>query len=239
MDIDDPENWSQVSDDLLSWRECGSAVEIPQQSGESPLILEMRQREQQMRRQRDKALKHCGDMLRALQKVSQAVGEAGNVGPDRAGHRVSLTENIEHPFSSEIGREFMGNCNDNLPPATDLSPGGAESQSFPPVNYFNWYRGNGDYNQFNRGPRLACLEYGGIGGDDRSEYVELPRYQRPEDLSRVRGGPFGPGVTCPQANLCKSPPCGPTWNIPAGNVMPSPVAPQYLPVTGNRKQRKQ
>ena len=45
-------------------------------------------------------------------------------------------------------------------------------------------------------------------------------------MSRVRNGPFGPGVTCPrrtQANL---------WNRPAGNVMPSPV-------TGNRNQRKQ
>ena len=27
---------SQVGDDLLSWRECGSTVEIPQQSMESP-----------------------------------------------------------------------------------------------------------------------------------------------------------------------------------------------------------
>ena len=32
-----------------------------------------------MRRQRDEALKHCGDVLRALQQVSQAVGKAGNV----------------------------------------------------------------------------------------------------------------------------------------------------------------
>ena len=60
---------SQASYDLLSWQECGSPVEIPQQSEENPLILEMRNREQQMRRQRDEALKHCGDMLRALQQV--------------------------------------------------------------------------------------------------------------------------------------------------------------------------
>ena len=57
-----------------------------------------------------------------------------------------------------------------------MSLGGAEGQSFPPVNKFNWYRVNGGYNQFNRGPRLACPEYGGIGGNDWSEYVELPRY---------------------------------------------------------------
>ena len=73
---------SQVGYELLSWQECGSPVEIPQQTEVSPLILEMRQREQ-MRRQRDEALKHCGDMLRALQQVSQAVGKAGNVGPNR------------------------------------------------------------------------------------------------------------------------------------------------------------
>ena len=72
---------SQVSDDLLYWRECETLVEMPQQSEENPLILEMREREQQMRRQRDEALKHCGDMLRALQLVSQAVWEAGNVRP--------------------------------------------------------------------------------------------------------------------------------------------------------------
>ena len=46
-------------------------------------------------------------------------------------------------------------------------------------------------------------------------------------------------VTCPQANPSTSPRCRPTWNRPAGNVMPSPVAPLYLPVTGNRNQRKQ
>ena len=79
----------------------------------------MREREQQMRRQRDEALKHCGDIFRALQHVSQAVGEAGNVGPDRAGHRVSLTENMEHPYSFRIGPEFIGDCNDNLPPANE------------------------------------------------------------------------------------------------------------------------
>ena len=31
---------SQLGDDLLSWRECGSPVETTQQSKESPLILE-------------------------------------------------------------------------------------------------------------------------------------------------------------------------------------------------------
>ena len=45
----------------------------------SQYSVEVRNREQQMRRQRDEALKHCGDMLRALQQVSQAVGEAGNL----------------------------------------------------------------------------------------------------------------------------------------------------------------
>ena len=175
---------SQVGDDLFSWRECGSPVEIPQQSKESSLILEMREREQQMRRQRDEALKHCGDMVRALQQVSQAVGETGNVGPNRVGQRVSLTDNMEHPYSSGIDPEFIGNYNDNNPPTNDLSPGEAEGQSFPPVNDFNWYRGNGDYNQFNRGPRLASPEYGGIGGDDRSEYIELPRYHSREDSIR-------------------------------------------------------
>ena len=121
---------SEVDDDLLSWRECGSPVEIPQQSKESPLILEMREREQQMRRQRSEALKHCGDMLRALQQVSQAVGEAGIVGPDRAGHSVSLTENMEHPYSSGIGPEFIRDGNENLPPTNDFSPGVAEGQTY-------------------------------------------------------------------------------------------------------------
>ena len=55
---------SKVDGDLLSWRECGSPVDITQQSKENSLILEMRQREQRKRRQRDEALKHCGDMLR-------------------------------------------------------------------------------------------------------------------------------------------------------------------------------
>ena len=182
---------SQVSYDLLSWQECGSPVEIPQQSEENPLILEMRNREQQMRRQRDEALKHCGDVLIALQQVSQAVGEAGNVGPNRAGHRASLTDNMEHPYSSEICPECIGNRNDNLPPTNDFSPGGAEGQSFPPVNDFSWHRGNGDYNQFNRGPRLACPEYGEIRRDDRSEYLELPQYHSREDLLRRCDGPFG------------------------------------------------
>ena len=144
---------SQVGSDLLSWRECDTPVEIPQQSGESPLILEIRNREQQMRRQRDEALKHCGDMLRALQQVSQAVGETGNVGPNRVGHRASLTDSMEYPYFSEICPEFMGNRNDNLPPTNDFSPGGAQGRSLPQGNDFNWYRGNGDYNQFNRGPR--------------------------------------------------------------------------------------
>ena len=48
---------SQISFDLLSWQECGSPVEIPQQSEENPLILEMRR---QMRRQRDEALNIVG-----------------------------------------------------------------------------------------------------------------------------------------------------------------------------------
>ena len=116
----------------------------------------MREREQQMRRERDEALKHCGDMLRALQQVPQAVGEAGNVGHDKAGHRVSLTDNMEHPYSSRIGPVFIGNYNNNYPPTNDLSPGGAEGQSFQTVNDFNWHRDNGGYNQFNRRPGLAC-----------------------------------------------------------------------------------
>ena len=103
---------SQVCSDLLSRRECGSPVEIPQQSEESLLILEMRNIEQQMKSQRDEALKQCWYMLRALQQVSQAVGEAGNVGPDRDGHRVSQTENMEHPYFFGIGPEFIGNRND-------------------------------------------------------------------------------------------------------------------------------
>ena len=123
---------SQVGSDLLYWRECGSPAEIPQQSEENPLILEMRNREQQMRRQRDEALKHCGDMLRALQQVSQAVGEAGNVGPNRARHRASPTDNMEHPYSSEIGPEFIGNRNENLPPTNDFSLRDAEGQSTGP-----------------------------------------------------------------------------------------------------------
>ena len=127
-----------MGSDLLSWQECGSPVEIPQQSEEGPLIQEMRNREQQMRRQRDEALKHCGDMLRALQQLTQAVGEAGNVGPNRAGHRASVTDNMEHPYFSEIGPEFMRNRNKHLPPTNGCSPGGAEGQSFQPVNDFNW-----------------------------------------------------------------------------------------------------
>ena len=57
-------------------------------------------------------------------------------------------------------------------------------------------------------------------------------------MSRVREGPFGPGVTCPQANPSTFPRSAPTWNRPA-DVMPSPVAPQYLPVTGNHNPRKE
>ena len=91
---------SKVGDDLLSWREIGCPVEIPQQSEESPLILEMRNREQQMRRQRDEA-------LRALQQVIQAVGQAGSVGPNRVGHRASLTENMAQPYSFEIGPDLL------------------------------------------------------------------------------------------------------------------------------------
>ena len=151
----------------------------------------------------------------------------------------SLTENVEYQYSSGFGPEFIGNCNDNYPPTNGFSPGGAEGQSLPPVNDFNWYRDNGGCDQFNRGPGLACPEYGGIRGDDQSEHLEQPRYHSREDLSRVRDGPFGPGVTCPQANSSTSPRRGPTWNKPAGNVMPSPVAPQYSPVTGNRNTRKQ
>ena len=146
---------SQASYDLLSWQECWSPVEIPQQSEENPLILEMRNREKQMRRQRDEALKHCGDMLRALQQVTQAVGEAGNVGPNRARHRASLTDNMEHPYSSEIGPEFIGNRNENLPPTNGFSPGGAEGQSLPHGNDFNWYRDNGDYYQFNNLAKIS------------------------------------------------------------------------------------
>ena len=110
-------------------------------------------------------------MLRALQQVSQAVGEAGNVSPDKAGHRVSQTENMEHPYSCGIGPEFIGNSDDNLPPKNDLSQGVAES--FPPVNDFNWYTciANCGYDQFNRGPRLAGPENGGIGGNDRSDHL--------------------------------------------------------------------
>ena len=211
----------------------------PTSNEENPLILEMREREQRMRRQRDEALKHCGDVLRALQQVSQAVGKEGNVDPNRAGHRASLTGNMERPYSSEIGPEFIGNGIENLPPTNDFSPREAEGQSFPPVNDFNWYRGNGDYNQFNRGPRLACPEYGEIRGDDRSEYLELPQYHSHEDLSRVRDGPFGPGVTCPQANPSTSPRLGPIQYRLAGGVMPTPVATQYLPVAGNHNTRKQ
>ena len=162
-----------------------------------------------------------------------------NVGPNRARHRASLTENMEHPYSYEIGPEFIGNRNDNLPPTNDFSPGGAEGQSFPPVKDFSWHTGNGYYNQFNRYPRLACPEYGEIRGDDRSEYLELLQYRGRENLSRVHNRPFGPGVTCPQANPSTSPRLGPTWNRPAGNVMPTLVAPQYLPVAGNRNSRKQ
>ena len=91
-----------------------------------------------MRRQRDEALKQCGDMLRALQQVSQAVGETGNVGPSRVGHKASLTDNMEYPYFSEIGPEFMGNCNDKLRPTNDFSPGGAHGQSLPQGNDFNW-----------------------------------------------------------------------------------------------------
>ena len=55
----------------------------------------------------------------------------------------------------------------------------------------------------------------------------------------MRDGPVGPGVTCPQANPSTSLRRGPTWYRSAGNVMPSPVAPRYVPVTGNRNSRKQ
>ena len=227
---------SQVSYDLLSWQECGSPVEIPQQSEENPVILEMRDREQQIRRQRDEALKHCGDMLRALQQVTQAVGEAGNVGPNRARHRASLTDNMERPYFSEIGPEFIGNRNENLPPTNDFSPRGVECQSLPQGDGSNWYRDNGDYDQFNRGPRLACPEYGEIRGDDRSEYLELPQYHSHEDLWRVRNGPLGPGVTCPsqiQAHLRDVGLHGIDRLVML--CLHLYVAPQYLPVAGGNK----
>ena len=41
------------------------------------------------------------------EQVSQAVGEAGKVGPDRGGHRISLTENMEHPYSSGVSRNLL------------------------------------------------------------------------------------------------------------------------------------
>ena len=50
-----------------------------------------------------------------------------------------------------------------------------------------------------------------------SEYLELPQYHSHEDLLRVRDGPFGPGIPCPQAIPSSSPGLGPTWNRPAGN----------------------
>ena len=100
---------------ILYWRECETPVEIPQNE-EDPLILEMSEREQRMRRQRGEALKYCEDVLRALQQFSQALGEAGNVGPNRAGHRASLTDHMELPYSSEIGPEFIGNHNKNCLP---------------------------------------------------------------------------------------------------------------------------
>ena len=55
----------------------------------------------------------------------------------------------------------------------------------------------------------------------------------------MNDGLFGPGVTCPQVNPSTSRRRGLTWNRQASNVMPSPVAPLYLPVTGNRNQQKQ
>ena len=64
-----PGQEGEVSDDLLYWHDCETPVEIPQQSEESPLILEMREREQQMRRQRNEALHYCGEILRAMQRL--------------------------------------------------------------------------------------------------------------------------------------------------------------------------
>ena len=96
-----------------------------------------------------------------------------------------------------------------------------------------------DKHQFNRGPRLACPEYGKIRRDDPLEYLKLPQYHSHKDLSQVRDGPFGHGVTCPQVNPSTSPRRGPTWNRLAGNVMPLWPLSIYLSLaittSGNKK----
>ena len=67
---------SSQSGDLISWEEHESPtrrlVEITppgKQGKESQLILEMRERERQIRRQRDEARQYCGDILRAMQRL--------------------------------------------------------------------------------------------------------------------------------------------------------------------------
>ena len=66
---------SSQSEDLISWGEDESPrrlLEITppgKQGKESPLISEMREGEQQMRRQRDVARQYCGDILRAMQRL--------------------------------------------------------------------------------------------------------------------------------------------------------------------------
>ena len=84
-----------------------------------------------MKSQRDEALKHCWYMLRALQQVSQAVGEAGNVGPIGTGtgyHKQKI-------WSTHILLELAQNLLEI-----------AMINEIPQGNNFNWYRSNGDYN---------------------------------------------------------------------------------------------
>ena len=79
------------SGDLISWGEDESPrrlVEITppgKQGKESPLISEMREKEQQMRRQRDEARQYCGDILRAMQQL-QVDQVAVSTGSRRARH---------------------------------------------------------------------------------------------------------------------------------------------------------
>ena len=59
--------------------------------------------------QKDEPLRHSGDMTRALEQVSQAVGDPDHVGPDRARHRMLPTENTDHPYSPRICPELIWN----------------------------------------------------------------------------------------------------------------------------------
>ena len=114
---------SSQSEDLISWEEDESPRRLAEitppgkQGEESKLISEMREREQQMRRQRDEALHYCGEILRAMQRL-QIDQVAVSTGSGRARHSY-LPEAADESgpcrargsFVDNLGSGRAGACN--------------------------------------------------------------------------------------------------------------------------------